>query len=117
MKRRASGEETMLGVLRQEGERCWLQGIEKKERREFAVSDIGGAAAGDLVRAEKTGRGPRISAKVVERLGDPFEARNFSLIAVHLGAAEAVIHKEFHLSSADPKVVGDRKSTRLNSSH
>jgi len=25
---------------------------------------------------------------------------------VHLGAAEAVIHKEFHLSSADPKLVG-----------
>src|SRR3546814_20818311 len=64
MKRLASGEETMLGVLRQEGERFWLQGIEKKERREFAVSDIGGAAAGDLVRAEKTGRGPRISAKI-----------------------------------------------------
>src|SRR3546814_183562 len=36
MKRLASGEETMLGVLRQEGERFWLQGIEKKERREFA---------------------------------------------------------------------------------
>ncbi|RIA37567.1 RNAse R [Hephaestia caeni] len=82
MKRLASGEETMLGVLRQEGERFWLQGIEKKERREFAVSDTGGAAAGDLVRAEKTGRGPRITAKVVERLGDPFEARNFSLIAI-----------------------------------
>src|SRR3546814_4566834 len=89
MKRLASGEETMLGVLRQEGERFWLQGIEKKERREFAVSDIGGAAAGDLVRAEKTGRGPRISAKVVERLGDPFEARNFSLIAIEkLGIPE-----------------------------
>src|SRR3546814_2838951 len=78
----SSDLETMLGVLRQEGERFWLQGIEKKERREFAVSDIGGAAAGDLVRAEKTGRGPRISAKVVERLGDPFAARNFSLIAI-----------------------------------
>ncbi len=30
----------------------------------------------------------------------------FSRIAVITGAAEAIIHKEFHLSSADPKVVG-----------
>ncbi|MCM8729420.1 ribonuclease R family protein [Hephaestia sp. GCM10023244] len=82
MKRIARSEEMMLGVLRQDGERFWLQGIEKKERREFAVSDTGGAEAGDLVRAELGGRGPRISAKVVARLGDPFEARNFSLIAI-----------------------------------
>ncbi|HVI97448.1 MAG TPA: RNB domain-containing ribonuclease [Sphingomonas sp.] len=82
MKRLARGEELMLGVLRQEGERFWLQGVEKKERREFPVSDTGGAQAGDLVKAEKTGRGPHLSAKVVERLGDPFEARNFSLIAI-----------------------------------
>ena len=30
----------------------------------------------------------------------------FSRIAVELSADEAVIHKEFHLSSADPKIVG-----------
>ncbi|PQO22339.1 aspartate kinase [Rhodobacteraceae bacterium WD3A24] len=30
----------------------------------------------------------------------------FSNIAVLTGAAEAIIHKEFHLSSADPKLVG-----------
>ena len=30
----------------------------------------------------------------------------FSNIAVITGAAEAIIHKEFHLSSADPKIVG-----------
>ncbi len=34
----------------------------------------------------------------------------FSKVAVALGAKEAVIHKEFHLSSADPKVVGLEKS-------
>src|SRR3546814_10677534 len=43
MKRLASGEETMLGVLRQEGERLGLEGIEKKERHEIAGSDSGGA--------------------------------------------------------------------------
>ena len=34
----------------------------------------------------------------------------FSKIAVTVGASEAVIHKEFHLSSADPKLVGQDKS-------
>lgn len=34
----------------------------------------------------------------------------FSKIAVEVKANEAVIHKEFHLSSADPKVVGVDKS-------
>jgi aspartate kinase len=34
----------------------------------------------------------------------------FSKIAVELKADEAIIHKEFHLSSADPKIVGINKS-------
>ena len=34
----------------------------------------------------------------------------FSKIAVELKADEAIIHKEFHLSSADPKIVGIEKS-------
>jgi aspartate kinase len=34
----------------------------------------------------------------------------FSKVAVEVGANEAVIHKEFHLSSADPKVVGEDKA-------
>jgi aspartate kinase len=34
----------------------------------------------------------------------------FSKIAVYLNAGEAVIHKEFHLSSADPNIVGVDKS-------
>jgi len=83
MKKLARGEETMLGVLREEGGKLWLQGVEKKERRDFMVSDAGGAKAGDLVLAEKAGRPPRIMARVVERLGDPFAARSFSLIAIH----------------------------------
>ena len=31
----------------------------------------------------------------------------FSRIAAHTGAREAIIHKEFHLSSADPRLVGE----------
>jgi len=34
----------------------------------------------------------------------------FSKIATHLKADEAIIHKEFHLSSADPKIVGVEKA-------
>jgi ribonuclease R len=83
MKTLAPASEQVLGVLRAEGDRFWLTGVEKKERREFAVSDTGGAAAGDLVLAEKTGRPPRITVRVVERLGDPFAPRSFSLIAIH----------------------------------
>ncbi|UVO49792.1 VacB/RNase II family 3'-5' exoribonuclease [Sphingomonas sp. SUN019] len=83
MKVLAASSEQLIGVLRAEGDRLWLQGIDKKERREFAVSDAGDAQAGDLVLAEKAGRPPRITAKVVQRLGDPFAPRSFSLIAIH----------------------------------
>jgi len=83
MKTLAKASEQVLGVLRQEGDRMWLTGVEKKERREFAVSDAGGAGPGDLVLAEKAGRPPRITVRVVERLGDPFAPRSFSLIAIH----------------------------------
>ncbi len=83
MKQLARGEELMLGVLHQEGGAFWLKGLEKKERRDLPVSDTGGAGVGDLVLAEKAGRPPRITARVVERLGDPFAPRSFSLIAIH----------------------------------
>lgn len=83
MKVLAPAAEQLIGVLRREGERLWLQGVEKKERREYAVSDAGDAEAGDLVLAEKAGRPPSITARVVQRLGDPFAPRSFSLIAIH----------------------------------
>ncbi|MBX3593102.1 MAG: ribonuclease R [Sphingomonas sp.] len=83
MKKLAKGEETMLGVLREEGGKFWLQGVEKKERRDFPVSDRGEGQAGDLVLAEKTGRPPRLTARVIEVLGDPFAPRSFSMIAIH----------------------------------
>ncbi|MDR6788409.1 ribonuclease R [Sphingomonas sp. BE138] len=83
MKVLAPASEQVIGVLRREGDRLWLQGVEKKERREYPVSDAGGADAGDLVSAEIAGRPPRVMAKVVARLGDPFAPRSFSLIAIH----------------------------------
>lgn len=82
MKRLARGEEQVLGVLREEGGRLFLAGLDKKMARDLPVVDRGDAGPGDLVLAEKTGRPPRIMAKVVERLGDPFAPRSFSLIAI-----------------------------------
>jgi ribonuclease R len=83
MKRLARGEEQVLGVLHKEGETLWLKPVDKRERRELMVSDAGDAQVGDLVLAEKAGRPPRITARVVERLGEPFAPRSFSLIAIH----------------------------------
>ena len=83
MKQLAKGEELMLGVLRKEGNGLWLEGVEKRERRQYPVSDAGDAEPGDLVLAEKAGRPPRITVRVTERLGDPFAPRSFSLIAIH----------------------------------
>lgn len=84
MKKLARGEELKLGVLREEpAGRFWLKPVDKRERREWPVSDPGDARAGDLVLAELTGRDPRMTARVTERLGDPFAPRSISLIAIH----------------------------------
>lgn len=83
MKVLAPAQDTLLGVLRAEGTSLWLTGVDKKERREYPVADAGGAQPGDLVLAERSGRPPRITARVVQILGDPFAPRSFSLIAIH----------------------------------
>ncbi|MFS0771690.1 ribonuclease R [Sphingomonas sp. 1P08PE] len=83
MKVLAKSSEQVLGVLRGEAERLWLTGVDKKERREFPVSDAGDAEPGDLVLCELAGRPPRLTVRVVQRLGDPFAPRSFSLIAIH----------------------------------
>jgi len=83
LKSLAKGEELVLGVLREEGGKLWLIGVDKRERTNYQVSDAGGAQPGDLVLAEKTGRPPRITVRVTETLGDPFAPRSFSMIAIH----------------------------------
>lgn len=83
MKKLARSEELILGVVAEETGRFWLKPVEKRERKDTLISDLGGAKAGDLVLAEKTGRPPRITARVQEVLGDPFAPRAFSLIAIH----------------------------------
>lgn len=46
---------------------------------------------------------------LVRNYGRGYTEVTFSRVAVLAGAAEAIIHKEFHLSSADPKLVGLNK--------
>src|SRR4051812_37395275 len=83
MKKLLKGSELVLGVVHKEGEGHWLRPVEKKERRELPISELGGAEPGDLVLAEKAGRPPRLTARVDTIVGDPFAPRSFSLIAIH----------------------------------
>ena len=83
MKKLQRSAELVLGVVRKEGERFWLTPVEKKERRELAISDLKDAEPGDLVLCEVSGRPPRVTARVDAVLGDPFAPRSFSLIAIH----------------------------------
>jgi ribonuclease R len=83
MKKLLKESELALGVVHREGERFWLRPVEKKERRALPISDLGDAAPGDLVLAEKTGRPPHLTVRVSQILGDPFAPRSFSLIAIH----------------------------------
>ncbi|HEX3677539.1 MAG TPA: VacB/RNase II family 3'-5' exoribonuclease [Sphingomicrobium sp.] len=83
LKQLARRAELVLGVLRQEGTRFWLTPVEKKERRELPIGDVGDGQAGDLVLCEISGNGPRVNARVDAVLGDPFAPRSFSLIAIH----------------------------------
>ena len=83
MKKLARSAELVMGVARKDGDRFWLSPVDKRERREFPISDMNDAEAGDLVLCEITGRRPRVSVKVDAVLGDPFAPRSFSLIAIH----------------------------------
>ena len=50
---------------------------------------------------------------MVRRYARGYTEMTFSRIAVLTGAHEAIIHKEFHLSSADPKLVGEGKARKI----
>ncbi len=50
---------------------------------------------------------------MVRRYARGYSEMTFSRIAVLTGAARAIIHKEFHLSSADPKLVGETRARKI----
>ncbi len=94
LKKLARSAELALGVVKREGERFWLSPVDKKERREFAITELKDAEVGDLVLCEVTGRPPRVSARVDAVLGDPFAPRSFSLIAIHKHGLRAEFAQE-----------------------
>jgi aspartate kinase len=53
------------------------------------------------------------SEGMVNRYARGYSEMTFSRIAVVTGAREAIIHKEFHLSSADPKLVGQGRARKI----
>ena len=50
---------------------------------------------------------------MVRRYARGYTEMTFARLAVLTGAGEAIIHKEFHLSSADPKLVGEDKARKI----
>lgn len=50
---------------------------------------------------------------MVRRYARGYSEMTFSRIAVLTGAREAIIHKEFHLSSADPRLVGQERARKI----
>ncbi|MDZ7770779.1 MAG: hypothetical protein U5K38_17825 [Woeseiaceae bacterium] len=49
----------------------------------------------------------------VAQFGRGYTEVIFSRVAVLTGAREAIIHKEFHLSSGDPKLIGEDKVRKI----
>jgi len=83
MKKLERSADLVLGVVKAVGDRIFLSPVDKRERREFAITDLKDAQPGDLVLAEPGGRAPRFTARVDAVLGDPFAPRSFSMIAIH----------------------------------
>ncbi|MDP3459578.1 MAG: aspartate kinase [Hyphomonas sp.] len=54
---------------------------------------------------------------LVRQYGRGYTEVTFARLAALVGADEAIIHKEFHLSSADPKLVGPDKVRKIGSTN
>lgn len=55
----------------------------------------------------------RCKGGMISRYARGYSEFTFSRIAVLTGAREAIIHKEFHLSSADPRLVGADRARKI----
>ncbi|MFM9936775.1 MAG: ribonuclease R family protein, partial [Novosphingobium sp.] len=84
MKKLPTRTEQVLGVVEFDGSgKPWLAPVDKRVRNAVPISDLGGAAEGQLVLGEPISKSPRAGLKVTEVLGDPLAPRAFSLIAIH----------------------------------
>ena len=59
----------------------------------------------------------RCPSGLVRQFGRGYTEVTFARLAAWAGADEAIIHKEFHLSSADPKIVGSEKVRKIGSTN
>ncbi|WP_061923942.1 ribonuclease R [Altererythrobacter epoxidivorans] len=83
MKKLPARTEGLMGVVELDGSgKAWLAPVDKRIRNSSPVSDLGGAEAGQLVIAERTGKSERSGVRVTEVVGDPLAPRSFSLIAI-----------------------------------
>jgi len=121
MKKLQAAGESVIGVIVCDTgpggkELLWLRPTDKRARHDFALADAGDAKAGELVRAELSGRGAGVRAKVIERLGDPFAPRALSLIAIskhdipHIFAGETLA--EAHIAAILPLTTDGRHDLR-----
>ena len=101
----ARSAEFVLGIVRKDGAGHRLVPVDKKARYDLAVSDMGDASPGDLVLAEPHGRGHTQQARIIEVLGDPFQPRAFSLIAIH---AKGIPHAFDEATAAEADKVAEQ---------
>ena len=75
--------EGLMGVVEKDGSgNYWLAPVDKRVRDSAPIGDVGEAAEGELVLAERMGKSARSKVKVVEVIGDPLAPKAFSLIAI-----------------------------------
>jgi len=74
------------------------------ERIALALADVGKQQAITFVTGYCKG-----TEGIMREFDRGYSEVTFSKVAVAVKASEAVIHKEFHLSSADPKIIGPGK--------
>ena len=118
IRRIATNPRRILGVFRKSAEGGRIVAIAKGSDKEWRVSagDTQKARDGELVEAELAGPSGRMTprARIVERLGDPGEARAVSLIAIHEHGIPDAFPEDV-LAEADGTVepaLGDRMDLR-----
>ena len=84
MKKLLKGSELVLGVVHQEGDALLAAaGREEGAARAADLRARRGAGRATSSSPRRSGRPPRLAARVDTILGDPFAPRSFSLIAIH----------------------------------
>lgn len=112
---------TLCLRLRQEGVAAQftdLTGWRDPEPRKLNERLDLGLGGVDLSRVLPVATGyARCEEGMLSRFGRGYTELTFACLASRTRAREAVIHKEYHLSSADPKIVGDDRAVPIGASN